>query len=358
MKSLLRLTNCILEYRLPIYNEMGKYYDLTVAHYGKAVSSDLTNFKQIILHPRTIGPFVFFKENINNLAEKYDAVLAMGDLHVIPFIILGFLRNRKFSLTFWGGDVSYSYTKHYDEDRRLDKIRFYIMNRADSLVFYCFYPTNRYINDGGINPEKLFVANNTVYIPEKIDIPKEKKYFLFVGTLYKAKKIFDLLNAYLNASIINFEMQPLVIIGDGDEIFNIQNWIKDHKLSDKIILKGAIYNNDTLKSIFREAIACVSPGQAGLTVLSSMAYGVPFVTSHNAFTGGEIFNITNGVNGFLYDGTIEVLTSILLKLSNDSGEVGRLSINAQEYYYEYATLSVMVKGLSDSIEYALHLHNL
>jgi len=358
MKRLLRLTNCILEYRLPIYNELGKIYELTVAHYGSPVSSNLTNFKQIILHPRKIGPFTFFKENIYNLAKQYDAVLVMGDLHVVPYIRLGLLWNRKFSLTFWGGDVSFSYTKHYDEDRRFDKIRFYLMNKADSLVFYCSYPVNRYIKDGGVNPEKLFVANNTVYIPEKTVIPKEKKYFLFVGTLYKAKKIFDLLNAYLNASLINIEIQPLVIVGDGDETYNIQNWINDHKLNDKIILKGAIFNNDTLKSIFQDAIACISPGQAGLTVLSSMAYGVPFVTSHNAYTGGEIFNITNGVNGFLYDGSIETLTSILLKLSKDIKEVAQLGRNAQEYYYEHATLSIMVKGLIDSIEYAILHHKL
>lgn len=353
MKRLLRLTNCILDYRLPVYNELGKNYDLTVAHYGVPVSSDFTNFKQIILHPRKIGPFTFFEENIDNLAKHYDAVLVMGDLHVIPFIKLGFHWNRKFSLVFWGGDVSFSYTKHYDEDRRLDKIRFYLMNKADSLVFYCSYPINRYVNDGGVNPEKLFVANNTVYIPEKIVIPEEKKYFLFVGTLYKAKKIFDLLDAYLNAYLINKKIQPLVIVGDGDETDNIRNWINDHKLNDKIILKGAIYNSDTLKLIFQDAIACISPGQAGLTVLSSMAYGVPFITSQNAFTGGEIFNITSGINGFLYDGTTEKLTSILLEFSSDVNKVGELSRNAQEYYFGYATLSIMVKGLSDGIEYAL-----
>ncbi len=355
MKKLLLFTNSIPKYRLSVYNELGKLYDFTVAHYGKAIFEEETNFKQIILHPKKFGPFIFFKENIYKIAKKFNAVLAMGELGVIPYMLLGFHNNRKFSLTFWGGDVSFSYSKHYDEDRRFDRIRFYLMNRADSLAFYCSYPVNRYVIDGGIQRNKLFVAHNTVYIPDKIEIPLEKKYFIFVGTLYKAKKIYDLLNAYLNAYNKNKDLQPLVIVGDGDETRNIKNWINNQNLNNKIELKGAIYDEDVLKDLFRDAISCISPGQAGLSVLSSMAYGVPFTTSLNAITGGEIFNISNDVNGFLYDGSVAELTSIILKLSSNSFEVQRLSNNAQQYYFENATISIMVKGLTDSIEYAMNI---
>lgn len=357
MEKLLLLTNDIPEYRIPVYNELSKTYKLTVAHYGKLLLSNDVAFEQIILNKKQIGSFVFFKENIYKIAKKFDAVLANGDLHIIPFLLLGFRLRRKFSLTFWGGDVSFSYDKHYDEDRRLDKIRFFLMNKADSLVFYCSYPINRYVIDGGVDRNKLFVAHNTVYISNKVEISARKKYFLFVGTLYKAKKIYDLLEAYLIAYNKNVNLQPLLIVGSGDELDNIRIWIKENKLDEKIFLKGAVYDPESLQSIFMEAICCISPGQAGLSVLTSMAYGVPYITSKNAITGGEIFNITNNVNGILYDGLIETLSIIISELSTNDEEVQRLSRNAQDHYYDNATLNHMVMGLRKSIDYGINIIN-
>jgi glycosyltransferase involved in cell wall biosynthesis len=351
IKKILLLTNEIPQYRIAVFNELGKKYNLTVAHYGKECSEINVYFNQFFLTKKEFKTLVFFKENIYKLANNYDAVVAIGDLHIIPYILLGFRYNRKFSLTFWGGDVSFSYDKHYDEDRKLDKIRFFLMNKADSLVFYCSYPVSRYVLDGGIDRNKLFVANNTVAVHTKIKVPLQKKYFLFVGTLYKAKKIYDLLGAYLIAYNKDVNIQPLIIVGTGDEIGNIRSWIEVNNLRKNVFVKGAIYDQEILQSIFKDAICCISPGQAGLSVLTSMAYGVPFITSENAFTGGEIFNIKHRINGIIYDGQIESLSSIIQELSKNKDEVQRLSINAQNYYFENATLSHMVKGLIESIEY-------
>jgi hypothetical protein len=351
-KKLLLLTNEVPNYRIPVYNHLALKYELTVAHFGKLVEDNELNFKQLILNRYNIGSLVIFKESIYKIAKNFDIVLANGDLHIIPYMLLGLRLNRKFSLTYWGGDVSFSYNKHYDEDRRFDKVRFFLMNRADSLVFYCSYPINRYVVDGRINRNKLFVAPNTVSINNKISIPPIKKHFLFVGTLYKAKKIYELLYAYLESFKLNKDLQQLIIIGDGDESENIKIWIKNNFLTNKIILKGAIYENILLELIFSEAICCISPGQAGLSVLSSLAYGVPFVTSKNALTGGEIFNIIDNYNGILYDGSVMELSKIINQLSVNQTKVYELSNNAQNYYFENTTINHMVAGLCDSIEYA------
>jgi glycosyltransferase involved in cell wall biosynthesis len=352
MKKLLLLVNCIPEYRIPVYKELGKVYDFTVAHYGKEIEDEV-NFKQIILHSKTRWGFVLFKENIYRIAQQYDAVMAMGDLHVFPYIALGFRRKRKFALIFWTGGVSFSYTKHYDENRRFDKLRFFIMDKADAIVFYCDYPMHRYVEDGKINKEKLFVAHNTVHVDEKIIIPDKKEYFLFVGTLYKEKKIFDLLEAYNFALSKNQNLQPLIIVGDGAERRNIELWIQHHELNGKIKLLGSMYDSSDLKEIHRKAIACISPGQAGLTVLSSMAYGVPFVTQKNAITGGEIFNIKNRENGILYDGTIVQLAEIIVKLSTNNDTSLTMAHNAQNHYFKFAQLSNMISGFYDAIQHGL-----
>lgn len=357
MKKLLVLTNSILEYRIPVYTELSKYYELTVAYYETSKVKNEYSFSQLKLSKFDIGPICFIKENLLNICSKFELCLVMGDMHVFSYMRLGFIRRRNFSLTFWGGDVSFSYKKKYDEDRRFDKIRFYLMNRADSIVFYCSYPIKRYVNDGKIDRKKLFVATNTVYIPNKISVPSKKKYFLFVGTLYKAKKVYYLLSAYLISYKFNNDLQPLIIIGDGAEKINIVKWIDDNFLQEKIFVKDGIYENSLLEPIFKDAICCISPGQAGLSVLSSLAYGVPFVTSKNAITGGEIFNIINNFNGILYNGSIYELSYIINELSKNEEKVFNLSKNAQTYYFENTTINNMVAGLCDSIEYAFKVHN-
>jgi glycosyltransferase involved in cell wall biosynthesis len=351
--KLLRLTNCIMHYSLPTYNALAEYYDLTVAHYGNRVDDSLTNFKQIILTKRNIGSFVYFKENIYQLAKKFDTVLALGDLHILPYVSLGLIPRRKFAVTYWTIGVSASYNKKFDEDKSLDWIRFRLMDFADSLVFYSEYPIKRY-TEKGVKREKLFVAQNSVFINNQIEIPKNKKYFLFVGTLYKAKKIYELLEAYLIAFELNKMIAPLVIVGDGDEKDNIGQWIEEHNLQNHISIKGPIYDSEELCEIHKYAIASISPGQAGLSVLTSMAYGVPFITTYDAITGGERLNIEHGVNGFLYDGNIETLSGLIGKLSFMQEEVHQLGKNAQDHYFNNRQHAFMINSVIDSVNFAIN----
>ena len=351
--KVLSLTNVVLEYRIPVYNQLAEFFDVTVAHYGRKVSSDKVKFRQIILSPRKRGPFTFFKENLVTLASDFDAVIALGDLRMLSFLKLGFIRKRKYALIYWNIGVSASYNKRYDEDRSLDFFRFNLLNRADSIVFYTEYPVKRYVKDGGVQREKLFVANNTVEVTERIEIPFEKKYFLFVGTLYKVKKIYDLLEAYQKAYENEKNIQNLVIIGDGVEKDNVIKFIKEHQLEHKVLLKGAIFDQEVLKAFYREAIALISPGQAGLTVLNAFAYGVPFVTTKTAITGGEIFNIKDGWNGLLYEENMVNLTNIILDLANNSEKVHKMSVNAQNYYFDHRTVDKMVEGLAEAVIYAI-----
>ena len=237
--------------------------------------------------------------------------------------------------------------------RKLDGIRFKLMDKADSLIFYTPYPIDRYVNDGGVDRQKLFVANNTIEVTEKIDIPKRKNHFLFVGTLYKAKKIFDLLEAYKVADSKNNQIKPLILIGDGEEYNHIVEWIDKNNLNSKITLTGAIFDQNRLKGYYQNAIACLSPGQAGLTVLNSMAYGVPFVTTKNAITGGEIFNITSGVNGIIYNEDSSNLADIIIELSSDEEKTYELSTNAQNYYFSNRTMDIMVDGIKNAVNFAL-----
>ena len=103
---------------------------------------------------------------------------------------------------------------------------------------------------------------------------------------------------------------------------------------------------------YAEAIVSVSFGQAGLAVLQSLAYGVPFITKRNAISGGEKTNIKDGFNGYFCEDNSEPLSQKILELCNDIQKARVLGQNAYNYYNEYCTIENMVQVFRDAIESA------
>ncbi|HOK96186.1 MAG TPA: glycosyltransferase, partial [Anaerohalosphaeraceae bacterium] len=140
------------------------------------------------------------------------------------------------------------------------------------------------------------------------------------------------------------------IIGDGDEYKNIQEWLKDNGFSNTINLVGALFDQEKLEPYFRKAFACISPGQAGLSVLTSMGYGTPFVTTKDAITGGEILNIEHGKTGILYEKP-EELTNILVDISDNPEKYVQMGKDARKFYLANRRPDQMAQAIIDAIEF-------
>lgn len=143
----------------------------------------------------------------------------------------------------------------------------------------------------------------------------------------------------------------LVIIGDGEEKEKLDRLISVHKLNNKIEMKGKITDTGTLLDYYRRAIVSVSFGQAGLSVLQSLGYGVPFITKSNAISGGEKSNIKDGLTGFLIDDDIIHLQDKLIFLINNIEESRKMGMKAYEYYSNHCTIENMVGGFNDALRY-------
>lgn len=350
MKVLL-LNPQIPDYRIHIYNLIGEKLDLTIAHTGRFREEKGVNFKQILLNINKIGPFLYYPINLHKLCNKYDIIISEGDIHYIDRNILILSPFRKYKWITWGIGVSASYNKKFDQDKRFDYIRNFIFKKANAQVFYSDYPVYKHIN-AGFKKASLFVANNTTFVNFDEKKRFEKHKLLFVGTLYKQKRIYELLESYLEYCKSNPNCIPLEIIGDGDELQNISNWIYTNGLVEKIKLHGAIFNHAILEQHFREALACISPGQAGLSVLTSMGYGTPFITKKDAITGGEIFNIENGVNGVLYENSGE-LANILKDIQENKKKYVEMGISARNHYLKNRKPEQMMQGIIDACYYVL-----
>ena len=152
--------------------------------------------------------------------------------------------------------------------------------------------------------------------------------------------------------IKNFDIK-LIIICDGPLKKSILNYINKNNLKENIFVKGAIYDEEVLASYFYNSLCMITPKQAGLSVLKSMGYGVPVVTSYDSITGGERFNIKED-NGFLYHDEKELENIITQCFFNPSIFLQK-GINAKSYYQSNTTIKQMTKGFEEAINFVLAL---
>ncbi len=348
-RKVLLIQQAIPSYRVPIFNLLTESADLTVAYEsGAAPEGAAFEAKKVeTFHIPRIGKV--YRGGLKQLTNGYDVVINSYDTPVYAVRRLSRLKRRGFGLVHWGIGVSASYTSRYDSDDGSGAFYRSILKASDACLFYSAYPAEKYAAQGWPK-EKLFVAPNTVRVIQD-DTPRKRDTLLFLGSLYPQKGFDELLEQFELACRENGRVPKLILIGDGSERERIEAWVKAHGLSGRVEFTGAIFDDTVLGRYFAGAIACVSPRQAGLTVLKSMGCGVPFITQRDAVTGGEIFNITDGVNGVLYD-TPDGLCRTILDLTENREKYLLYGRNALAYYEECRKLSDMADGFLAAIEYA------
>ena len=350
-KKVLILYNKLFHYRIPIFNILADKYDLTVVYSYKANEKDLAqcNFKTKFIPIIQIWKFVFHKANISNLVKNFDVVIAYGQSTWLSYSSLSLKKNRKFKLLFWSIGAPASYNRKYGDAGKLyHTFNDFFDHQADGLIFYSEPPIEMH-KKRGFSKQKMFVANNTVKVLKQSINPEIKNTILFIGTLYLEKGLDILLDSYLNAYRENINISELNIVGGGEQYNDILEWIEKNNLVEKIHLLGPIYDENTKADIFSKSIACISPLQAGLSVLESMGYGVPYITMEDAITGGEAFNIQNNENGLRLD-NVDEFKNVILDISKDKEKYIQLGLNAYNHYWENRKPEDMAKGISDAIE--------
>lgn len=344
------LYNKLFHYRIPVWNELAKMCDLTVAYSegdGSVPEGMEVLFRIVYLPAKDFKGFVLQKTNIRKFCRQYDAVIAYGNIAWLKYSTLPWF--NKTPVIYHTIGVSASYGKGFDEHKEWDKIRYFFYSKADALAFYTDYPIAKY-ESMGIPREKMFVAPNTVAVaPVKDKVKKDT--LLVIGTLYKEKGIQTLLDVYKELRPV-CNLPLLNIIGKGPDYEVINQWIQDNGMQDLIVLRGAIYDIDEKAKYFAQALACISPKQAGLTVLESMGYGVPFISTKNAITGGELLNVHNGVDGVVMENEAE-LTDVVRDIANKPDKYIAMGLKAKEFYDSNRTPKHMAQGFWNAIKYVL-----
>ncbi len=351
MTKVLLIQETISHYNVPIYDLLAEKYDLCVLHSDKKCCGREYNFKTLYVPYIRIRHFGFLHtKNIIKIANHFDVVICMFAFSYIYFRKLATAK-RNYKLIYWGIGVSASYDQRYDVDQ--SKVSRYLqwISDSDAVVFYSDYPVNKYVSLGA-DKNKLFVANNTVKV-NKISPDDSRKNFLFIGSLYKQKKVMELLIQYNIAVHKNPDIPLLYIIGNGAEKEQLEEFIRNNGLNNKIIMCGEITNDNELETYFKKTLLCISPDQAGLSVLKAMGYGTVFVTHKNAITGGERLNIVNGETGILFD-DFNQISDLLIDSTVNKSKYLEIGNKAYQHYWKCRKPEDMAQGFIESITYALN----
>ena len=349
-KRVLLLQGSLMHYRIPCWNILAEEYDFTIGYYDKDQTVDGNClFKKVKFGTAHIGPFIIVK-GARKYAKKFDVVIIMDDLHVLTYSLLPFMPHKYRVLT-WGIGFRVSYTRPFDTLRKhqlLDKAEELILRKSDANIIY-MEKAKDFWKASKIDMNKVFCAPNTTEVYPIEFKPEAKKNFLFVGTLYKGKGIDLLIKAFANVKEMINSDAKLDIVGGGtikDELIAI---VDTMGLAADVNFVGPIFDEKVLAQYFQNALLCISPTQGGLSCPKSMGYGVPFVTRKDAITGGEIYHMTPGVNGIIYEND-EELTTILLDALQNKEKYLMMGKAAKDYYDHNATPQHMAQGAISAID--------
>lgn len=341
MKKVIFLLNYVPHYRKPVYNELGSKYDVTILHSGSPSATENDNYKEIIVKSYQIGKFYLQIGVLKTLrANNYDSIIAMFDLAWISYILINFIYPGR--IIYWG--------HRYSSNRSANLLRTLIMKTCRSNILYSDIEVNR-MAASGIDERKIFIAHNTLLVPNKEDCSNNSKdRFIFVGRAQKRKRVDMLITAFKNILNKLDSETKLYVVGDGKENERLKEIVKNLELTGRVIFTGAVHDNAELKTYFSKSYAYISPGPVGLGLLHSFAYGVPVVTLDYGKHGPEYHNIIDNENGLLFN-NINELERIIVNLEKNKKNTTRLGSNAFNHYNNNRNIKIMVDGLVQAIDY-------
>ena len=340
------LDHVLMPYRLPFFEGIvEKGFSVTVMHTGKVMYSN-SKVKEHILQKKTFAKFEYRKlPNISN----YDIVVHMQNLRILNFWILTLNPFRNFKLIHWGIGTSSSNGLKLKKNF-ISLLRNFLATFSSAQVLYTDYALPLFSN---FVRNKTFIANNTIFNPNFKDLSLFKKNcFIFIGSLNKRKCIEILINSFCHAQNIGIGKLELLIIGDGPEKQQLQILVDKLQINDSVKFLGSVSNFKLKEKYFQRALACISPKQAGLSVLESFSYGVPFICFKDAISGGEHLNILNGNNGYLVNSNHEIVEKMVM-LDRNRDLAKSLGHNAFLFYKNKMQMSNMINDFVKSFHFVL-----
>ena len=209
--------------------------------------------------------------------------------------------------------------------------KYYRKNKIYKKIDYIITPSEfikEQLIKGKLEYNKIGTIHNFVISKERIEKNEDEGYAFFFGRLSEEKGILNLIKA-----IKNIENGKLLIAGDGPERKNIDKYIEENKLQNKIQLLGYL-NQEQIRNYIKKSKFIVVPSiwyeNCPYSILETMEIGKPIIGSR---IGGIPELIENNKNGFLYKyDDIDELEECMKKLFEDKQLVDNQSKKSRELF--------------------------
>lgn len=111
-----------------------------------------------------------------------------------------------------------------------------------------------------------------------------------------------------------------IVIGNGSELENLKQVIRDNGLTDNVLLLGEIYNEEKKCPWFLISKAFIHPGPIGLSLFNAFGYSLPVIThDKTSYHGPEfsLFEVDKTGYLFQYKNSNDLALKIMDMLRND-----------------------------------------
>lgn len=174
-----------------------------------------------------------------------------------------------------------------------DRIRSVLRGQADTLITYTASEAE------ALRTERphitVIAAPNALYGRSDIrPAPISKPHtFLYVGRLTAEKKPDLAVRAFALAAP-DIGDTRLILVGSGSELSRLVDLAAELQVADRVDFVGSITDPVLLRERYAHAIASVSPGCVGLSIVQSLGFGVPMIVADTEPHGPEVEAVVVG----------------------------------------------------------------
>ena len=315
MKKLLYITNIPSPYRVQFWNELGKYYDVTVWFEAQnevnrewIIDGMGNRFKYRFLNSITLGLDNHFTLSVLHLLKKeFFDIYILGSYSSLTemIAIMWFKWNKKvFFLNSDGGFAKKeNFLKKALKKFFISKANFWLSAGSNCTQYLRYYGAEREriyeypFASIAYEVEDLLPINKVERENFKVDNQLKGKILLTVGQLIPRKGIDILIKAFIK---VKEEMKDvsLVIVGSGPEEVNYKDMAKFCEEGD-IIFKPFVQMKHLLV-YYKVADVFIMPTRYdiwGLVLNEAMSFGLPVIATDMCGAGRDL--IEEGENGYI-----------------------------------------------------------
>ena len=192
---------------------------------------------------------------------------------------------------------------------------------------------------------KLVVVHNGVKVRENIDLSKKETRYplkiVFVGRLVTPKNPVLLLKAYKQLKQELKDKSEILIIGEGEKRKNLEVFIRNNNLNEKVKLLGALPREKVLAILKESNIFVLTSSWEGFprSILEAMSYGLPVIASN---VGGVQESVSEDCGFVVERGNVEAVKLSLEKLIQNPELMKVMGQNASNRLKKHFSLEKML----------------